>query len=72
MKKLLSIVLLAISFSSNAQEVDAQSVINNNQILKTAYESATLSLKEKIEVVNEQPSSASKGFTASKISSQER
>ncbi len=56
MKKLLSIVLLAISFSSNAQEVDAQSVINNNQILKTAYESATLSLKEKIEVVNEQVS----------------
>ncbi|MDO5637247.1 MAG: outer membrane beta-barrel protein [Myroides sp.] len=56
MKKLLSIALLAISFSSNAQEVDAQSVINNNQIIKTAYESATLSLKEKIEVVNEQVS----------------
>src|SRR5690554_482655 len=56
MKKLLSIALLALSFSGNAQEVDAQSVINNNHILKTAYESTTLSLEEKIVVVNEQVS----------------
>ena len=56
MKKLLCIALIAFSFTANAQETDTVTLISNNQVLKTAYESATLSLKEKIDVVNEQVS----------------
>ena len=54
MKKLLCFALVAMSFTVNAQEIDAVSIISNNQVLKTAYESETLSLKDKIEVVNQQ------------------
>ncbi|MBA5793075.1 outer membrane beta-barrel protein [Flavobacterium sp. xlx-214] len=54
MKKLLCFALVAMSFTVNAQEIDATSIISNNQVLKTAYESETLSLKDKIEVVNQQ------------------
>lgn len=56
MRKLLCIALLAFGFTTQAQEVDAVSIISNNQVLKTAYESESLSLKDKIEVVNEQVS----------------
>ncbi len=54
MKKLLCIALTAFSFATYAQETNATTLISNNQVLKTAYESETLSLKEKIEVVKEQ------------------
>jgi len=54
MKKLLFIALLAFNFTANAQETDVATLITNNQVLKTAYESETLTLKEKINVVNQQ------------------
>lgn len=54
MKKLLFITLLGFGLSANAQEDAFLNIINNNQIIKTAYESNTLSLKEKLAVVNEQ------------------
>lgn len=54
MKKLLFIALLAFNFTANAQETDLVTLITNNQVLKTAYESETLTLKEKITVVNQQ------------------
>ena len=56
MKKLLCIALTAFSFATYAQETNVTTLISNNQVLKTAYESETLSLKDKIEVVNEQVS----------------
>lgn len=56
MKKLLCLALIAFGLTANAQETDAADIINNNQVLKTAYESETLSLKQKIQVVNEQVS----------------
>src|SRR5690606_9674615 len=51
---LLFIALLAFNFTANAQETDLVTLITNNQVLKTAYESETLTLKEKITVVNQQ------------------
>ncbi|HLW41003.1 MAG TPA: outer membrane beta-barrel protein, partial [Flavobacterium sp.] len=54
MKKIVCIALLAFGFTANAQETDVVSILTNNQIIKTAYESETLTIKEKIEVVNEQ------------------
>lgn len=54
MKKIVCIALLAFGFTANAQETDVVSILTNNQIIKTAYESETLTIKEKIEMVNEQ------------------
>lgn len=56
MKKLLCIALLAFGYGVNAQNTDAVNYINNNQVIKTAYESETLTFKEKVAVVNEQVS----------------
>ncbi len=56
MKKLLCIALLAFGYGVNAQNTDAVNYINNNQVIKTAYGSETLTFKEKVAVVNEQVS----------------
>ncbi len=56
MKKLLCVALLAFGYVVNAQENDAVNYVNNNQVIKTAYESETLTFKEKIAIVNEQVS----------------
>lgn len=54
MKKIVCIALVAFGFTANAQNPDTVSVFTDNQVIKTAYESETLTLKEKIAVVNEQ------------------
>src|SRR5690554_6292682 len=54
MKKIVCIALVAFGFTANAQETDVVSILTNNQIIKTAYESETFTIKEKREVVNEQ------------------
>ena len=56
MRKILCIALIAFGFTANAQETDTATIIGNNQVLKSVYESESLSLKEKIDVVNEQVS----------------
>lgn len=56
MKKILCIALLAFGYGASAQTSDAVNYINNNQIIKTAYESDTLTFKEKVAVINEQVS----------------
>lgn len=54
MKKILTLALMVFGFTVSAQEGDVSAVFVKNQVVKTAYESATLSLKEKIEIVNQQ------------------
>lgn len=56
MRKLIVIALCAFGFTTQAQEKEVSEIITENQVLKSAYESESLSLKEKITVVNGQVS----------------
>lgn len=52
MKKLLCFALLAFSVAANAQSIDT--LINNNVVIKEAMNNSSLTLREKIAVVNDQ------------------
>ncbi|HUH25313.1 MAG TPA: outer membrane beta-barrel protein [Flavobacterium sp.] len=56
MRKLIVVALFAFSLTTQAQEKEVTAIITENQVLKSAYESESLSLKEKITVVNNQVS----------------
>lgn len=54
MKKIVFLALFAFSLNAQSQEINIQDLVDNNPVLRTAYYSTTLSLNDKITVINEQ------------------